>query len=304
MTAAATIQAAGGVVWRFDSSSESGEIEVAIIHRPRYDDWSLPKGKLVRGETFVEGAVREVTEETGFRVKLGRPLGEISYEKVSGDVSRPKVVRYWAMHAEGGVFTSGNEVDQLRWVSLGIAFAMLTHDRDREVLERFASGPVLTRTVLLVRHALAGSRSKWKGDDRLRPLDEDGTRQAEALVWLLTRWDVREIVAADLLRCVQTVEPLAGALGLSIKEEPLVSEDVYPGRERDAVDLLRSSGSENVGSVVCSQGGVVPDLLSRLAAQDGVDLPDELAYKKGSVWALTFDGPALVAAEYFPPPDL
>lgn len=298
------IQAAGGVVWRFDSSSDHGEVEVAIIHRPRYDDWSMPKGKLVRGETFVEGALREVTEETGFRVKLGRPLGEITYEKVTGDVARPKVVRYWAMHAEGGLFTPGNEVDQLRWVPLGVAFAMLTHERDREVLERFAEGPVLTRTVLLVRHALAGSRGKWKGDDRLRPLDDEGARQADELVWLLTRWDVREIVSADFRRCVETVEPLAGALGLSIKEEPLFAEDVYPGREHDAVDLLRSLGSEAVGIVVCSQGGVVPDLLTRLAEADGVELPEGLAYKKGSVWALTFDGSVLIDAEYFPPPEL
>lgn len=300
----AVIQAAGGVVWRFDTSSEHGEVEVAIIHRPRYDDWSMPKGKLLRDETFVEGAVREVTEETGLRVKLGRPLGEITYEKVSGGVARPKVVRYWAMHAEGGLFTPGNEVDQLRWVPLGVAFGMLTHERDREVLERFAGGPVLTRTVLLVRHGLAGSRSKWKGDDRLRPLDDDGALQAEELVWLLTRWDVREIVAADFRRCVQTVEPLAAALGLSIKEEPLFAEDVYPGREDDAVEQLRSLGSETVGTVVCSQGGVVPDLLTRLTAADGVHMPEGFAYKKGSVWALTFDGPALIDAEYFPPPEL
>lgn len=301
---AATIHAAGGVVWRFDSSSENGEVEIAIIHRPRYDDWSMPKGKLVRDETFVEGAVREVSEETGFRVKLGRPLGEISYEKVTGDVARPKTVRYWAMHWEGGVFTPGNEVDQLRWAPLGVALDMLTHERDRDVLERFASGPVLTRTVLLVRHGLAGSRGKWKGDDRLRPLEDAGARQADELVWLLTRWDVREIVSADFVRCSQTVEPLAAALGLSIKEEPLFSEDVYPGHESDALELLRSAGSENVATVVCSQGGVIPDLLARLAATDGVKLPEHLAYKKGSVWALTFEGPGLLDAEYFPPPDL
>ena len=288
-------------MWRFDSASDHGDVEVAIIHRPRYDDWSLPKGKLVRGESFVEGAVREATEETGFRVKLGRPLGEITYEKVLSGVARPKVVRYWAMHAEGGVFTPGNEVDQLRWVSLGVAFATLTHERDREVLARFADGPVLTRTVLLVRHAPAGSRGKWKGDDRSRPLDEQGRRRAEELVWLLTRWDVREIVAADFVRCIQTVEPLAAALGLSIKEEPLFAEDVYPASEGDALEQLRGSGSDNVGSVVCSQGGVIPGLLDGLSRADGIDLPDDLPYKKGSVWALTFDRRTLLGAEYFSP---
>ncbi len=301
---ASPIKAAGGVVWRLDSTSEQGDVEVGIIHRPRYDDWSLPKGKLVRDETFIEGAVREVTEETGFRVKLGRPLGEICYEKVSGSVTRPKVVRYWAMHAEGGVFMPGNEVDQLRWVPLGVAFGMMTHERDREVLERFAEGPVLTRSVLVVRHATAGSRSKWKEDDRLRPLDDNGVRQAEQLVWLLTRWDVREIVSADFVRCVQTVEPLAAAVGLSIKEEPLFAEDVYPDKPGDAVALIRTSGSENVATVVCSQGGVIPDLVARIAATDGVTLPPDLPDKKGSFWALTFDGDKLIDSEYFPPPDL
>ena len=292
------------MLWRFDSASEHGEVEVAVIHRPRYDDWSFPKGKLHHDETFLEGAIREVTEETGCRVKLGRPLGEISYEKVTGGTARPKVVRYWAMHAEGGVFTPDNEVDLLRWVSLGEANEMLTHERDREVLERFARGPLLTRTVLLVRHATAGSRGKWKGDDRLRPLDENGVRQAEELVWLLTRWDVREIVSADFVRCSQTVAPLGAAVGLSTKEEPVLSEDVYPERPEDAVALVRACGSENVATVVCSQGGVVPDLLMRIADADGMRLPDDLPYKKGSVWALTFDGGALVDTEYFAPPEL
>lgn len=297
-----TIKAAGGILWRADSGSDNGGVEVAVIHRPRYDDWSFPKGKLVHDETFLEGAVREVAEETGYRFKLGRPLGDVSYIKTSESNSRPKVVRYWAMQAEGGVFTPGNEVDQLRWLPLQDAAAHVTHDRDREVLERFAAGPTVTRTVLIVRHATAGTRQKWKGDDRERPLDSDGARQAEELVWLLTRWDVREVVSADYVRCVQTVEPLAAAVGLSIALEPALSEDAYEDLTPQALELARTCGSDHVATVFCTQGAVIPDLLERLAREDGVALPEDLAYKKGSVWALTFDGKRLVTCEYFPPP--
>src|SRR5688572_5809489 len=114
------IRAAGGVLWRLPPEPRNGgpEIEVAVIHRPRYDDWSLPKGKLAKSESFIEGALREVLEETGFRVKLGRSLGEIRYWKNVGGTEREKVVRYWAMQQDGGTFSPNNEVDELRWLPL------------------------------------------------------------------------------------------------------------------------------------------------------------------------------------------
>jgi 8-oxo-dGTP diphosphatase len=169
------------------------------------------------------------------------------------------------------------------------------------VLERFAAAPALTRTVLLVRHASAGNRSDWDGDDRLRPLDELGRGQSEGLIWLLTRFDVREIVSADLTRCVGTMEPLSSAVGVTIKENTLLSEEGYPGHEAETLALIRASGSENTAVVICSQGGVIPDVLSRLADEDSVELPLPPPAKKSSVWSLTFDATRLVAAEYFPP---
>jgi 8-oxo-(d)GTP phosphatase len=132
------IRAAGGVVWR---PGPREDVEVAIIHRPRYDDWSIPKGKLAPGEPEVEGAIREVMEETGYRVRLGRPLGEVRYLKSSGDIERPKVVRYWAMEAAGGSFARTREVDELRWLPVAEAKKIVTHDHDRGILTRFESGP-------------------------------------------------------------------------------------------------------------------------------------------------------------------
>jgi 8-oxo-(d)GTP phosphatase len=242
-----------------------------------------------------------VTEETGYRVQIRRPLGEVSYQKGSGTDQRTKIVRYWSMHAEGGIFSPSREVDQLRWVSINEALNLLSHKRDLAILRTFAEGPVLTKSVLLVRHGSAGSSSNWSGDDQKRPLDQTGVAQADALVWLLTRFDVREIISAPPVRCVQTMEPLGGAVGLTISEEATFGETDYYGHEAQAERLLRKAGSEGTAAVVCSQGGVIPDMLARLAVKDRVSLPDPVVAKKGSVWSLTFAAKKLLAAEYFPP---
>lgn len=299
------IRAAGGVLWRHaDFPGRERGMEVAVIHRPRYDDWTLPKGKLAPGETEIEGAVREVMEETGFRVRLGRPLGQVRYLKRAGPGKRPKVVRYWAMQSEGGGFSPNREVDELRWLSPAAAEELLTHERDRQLVEKLVRGPVLTSSVLLVRHGSAGDRNKWKGDDRVRPLDETGWEQAEELTRTLSRYAVEQIVSADYVRCVQTVEPLSDAIGLKIIEESLFSEDGYPGHEEEALALLRSYAKPPDATVVCSQGNAIPDLLARLTLQDHVDIPHPPPNKKGSVWSLTFDGPQLFSAEYISPPKL
>ena len=298
----ATIRAAGGVLWReVTGAGPDPVVEVVVVHRPQYEDWSLPKGKLAPGEREVDGAIREVLEETGYHVRLGRPLGETRYLKEQGGLQRPKVVRWWAMEATGGVFTPTREVDELRWVSLAEAHSLLTRETDRDLLERFVRGPAPTRVVLLVRHASAGSRATWQGDDHERPLDECGYAQADELVRLLAHFDPTEIVSADFVRCRETVQPLAEALGISIRDERVLSELDYPGREQEAVTLLRTIGGPHHASVACSQGDVIPDLLGRLAAEDAVDLPD-VSSRKGSTWALTFQGPRLVSGEYFPPP--
>jgi 8-oxo-(d)GTP phosphatase len=292
------------VLWRRGGDSDEPSIEIAVIHRPRYDDWTIPKGKLTPGESDLEGAVREVLEETGFRVHVGRPLGEVRYMKRGPDGDRPKVVRYWAMEADGGSFSPTPEVDELKWVTLGEAEVLLTFDRDRDVLQRFVRGPALTGCVLVVRHASAGDRSTWQGEDRDRPLDAAGWDQAMALVRLLSRYQVGTIVSADYERCIQTVVPLAESIGVPIQQEKVLSETGYPGNETECLELLRDYGSRRDAVVICSQGGVIPDALRRLAEEDHVTLGGQLPNKKGSVWALTFDGIRLFGAEYFAPPRL
>jgi 8-oxo-dGTP diphosphatase len=124
---AAEVKAGGGVVVRH---GENGP-EVAVVHRPRYDDWSFPKGKLDRGESFEDGALREVEEEIGLRCRLGDELSPTAYRDNKG---RAKVVRYWLMEPLDGAFEPSDEVDEMRWVSLDDAGALLSYDRDRELL--------------------------------------------------------------------------------------------------------------------------------------------------------------------------
>jgi 8-oxo-(d)GTP phosphatase len=300
-----TIRAAGGVLWRATSDgTPEPTIDVALIHRPRYDDWSFPKGKLATGESEVDAAIREVLEETGFHVRLGRPLGETRYVKEQNGYQRPKVVRWWAMEAAAGAFSPTREVDMLRWLSLSEANEQLSRPEDRELLERFVRGPAPTRVVLLVRHASAGRRATWTGDDRVRPLDDCGRLQADELVRLLAHFDPSLIVSADFVRCRQTVEPLAASLRLPIQDVPELSELGYPGHEDEAVRLIRTVGEPHETVVACSQGEVIPDLLDRLAREDDVDLPSPLAAKKAGTWALTLRDERLAGGEYFPPPSV
>jgi 8-oxo-dGTP diphosphatase len=127
------VLAAGGVVWR---KIENGETEVLLVHRPKYDDWTLPKGKLDGGETAEEAALREVEEETGLQVTLGDELPSTDYHDRFG---RPKNVRYWAMDVTGGEFHPNKEVDEVRWLPLEAAKDALSYARDRDVLDAFAA---------------------------------------------------------------------------------------------------------------------------------------------------------------------
>jgi 8-oxo-dGTP pyrophosphatase MutT (NUDIX family) len=132
MEASNHVHAAGGVIRRH---GPDGGLEVALVHRPKYEDWTLPKGKLEAGESHEEAALREVEEETGLSCRLERELDPVSYTDPKG---RPKTVRYWVMTVVGGEFRENREVDELRWLSRAAAAAMLTHERDQGTLEALA----------------------------------------------------------------------------------------------------------------------------------------------------------------------
>ncbi|UGT63767.1 NUDIX hydrolase [Nocardia asteroides] len=291
----ADIHAAGAVLWRPARASGAGEIEIALVHRPKYRDWSLPKGKLEPGESPVLAAVREVTEETGVRCVLGRYLGHVTYP-VPGH-RRLKRVDYWAAEARDGEFGPNDEVDDLVWHSPDKVMRELSYPMDRQVLRTFGMLPPRTSTLLLVRHAKAGQRGKYAGPDRERPLEPAGAEQALTLVPNLLAFGARQVFSADPVRCVQTVAPLADSLGVDVGLEPALSEDAYAVDPAAALTRIRELVSDSTVRVVCSQGKVIPHLMREWAAADGLTLPPA-RNRKGSVWVLSFVDGRMVAADH------
>jgi len=280
-----TIRAAGGVVWRDDS----GPLRIAVIHRDRYDDWSLPKGKLNHGESRLSAAVREVHEETGAVVVATRRLIETAY--LVDDV--PKTVQFWAMRYRSGEFTRNSEVDDLRWLPLPEARTALTHDVDRSVLDAFAARPVPQSVIVLLRHAKAGRRTQWQGDDRLRPLDKAGRLQARELPAFLPAFTPVSVVSADRVRCVQTLEPFAVATGMDLAISPAFSDESYLDDPEATRNELLALAKSLPAAVVCSQGIAVPGLVTDLTG-----LEDTRA-RKGAAWVLSFADGAVVSADYY-----
>lgn len=317
-SAVRTVRAAGAVLWRADAG---GGTEVAVVHRPRYDDWSLPKGKIDPGENAARAASREVAEETGFSCALSRHLAEVAYSIPSRDGGTvEKRVDYFAAAARDGVFQPNEEVDVLRWMSPASARERLSYHHDGRVLDAFERLPTDVATLLLVRHADAGTREEFAGDDDLRPLSGSGRRQSAALRELLPLYGPERVYAAPRTRCEQTVEPVAADLGVGVGDEPLLSEEGHWPDPQSSLQRLLSIAAGPGPAVVCSQGGVIPEVVGRLVKASGLR-PDELAGArhmaavgripsgKASVWTLTFrcdagdDEPVrLVAADYLDDP--
>ena len=254
------VRAAGVVVFR------PGK-QVLLVHRPRYDDWSFPKGKLDRGEHPTSAAVREVAEETGVHVRLGPPLNSQRY-LTSG---RMKTVDYWVGRAVGdddvSSYQPNHEIDAVEWVPYDEALERLTYPHDRDTLREAKKLRRKTHAVVVLRHGAARSRRAWHGDDRIRPLLQSGRLQAEHLVAVLAAYDVTRVISSSSARCVQTVWPYADTTGWKLEEEDgLSEEDATAESVLGVVDQV-VAGVE--GAVVCTHRPVVPTVL------DALGLPDE-----------------------------
>ncbi len=287
------VHAAGAVLWR----EHAGRTEVAIVHRPRYDDWSLPKGKVDPGEAHPVTAVREIREETGFHSRLGRRLAVISYP-VEDTVKR---VVYWAAGAHAGEFLANEEVDELLWLAPEEAMKRLQYPHDRKVLRRFTKVPADTQTTIIVRHGRAGSRKKYKGEDWKRPLDKLGRAQAESLVGQLLAFGATELHAAPRVRCQQTLTPLAQELGAEIEVESALTDEAYAEDHKTARARILEIAATGKTPVICTQGKVIPDLIAWWCERDGVR-PDKSRNRKGSTWVLSSVGGRLVAADHIGSP--
>ncbi|WP_327089315.1 NUDIX hydrolase [Nonomuraea sp. NBC_01738] len=272
-----TLRAAGSVLWRGDASAP----EVALVHRPRYDDWTFPKGKLKTGEHMIAAAVREVREETGLTITVGRALPPIHY-LLKG---RTKRVDYWAGRVvEQASFVPGAEVDELVWLPLDRARARLTYSWDGGLLHALMSVPLTTVPLLLVRHGSAGSRQAWTGDDDLRPLDAEGRAQAATIAQILPAYRPELLLSSPSRRCVQTLP----GLGMEIRTDRLLSEDRQdPEKTPALVDAI------TVPAAVCSHGKVLPELISALSGTD-------VHLRKGSFAVLHRVGHETVGVERYP----
>ncbi len=302
----AAVVAAGTVPWR-----RSGDgIEVLVVHRPRYDDWSLPKGHQKTDEPVTATAVRETLEEAGVSTRIGGRLGHTGYRGPDG---RPKVVHYWAAEVvtDHG-FTPNSETDERRWLTPRDAASLLSYPHDAELVERLGAVGTPESTVLFVRHAKAGNRMNWEGDDDLRPLSEPGQAQADLLAEFLPRFGPDRVVTAPPLRCVQTIEPLVAKTGLDPTVEPLLGEHGYWDDPETGRARFRELASTPGVTAMSSQGGVIPDVVEALlhAEQHGrgrgtVAVPEDgVPSQKASTWVLGFaaDGEMLFADYYRRPP--
>lgn len=289
-------QAGGGLLWR--TNPDSGEVEFALVHRPRYDDWSLPKGKVDPGEQLVITARREVAEETGHLATVGRAVGDVRYAMQGG----MKYVRYWSMSAAPasgpGPATSPidpKEIDDVCWLPARAAERRLTYQHDSRLLRRALRAPLTTTSVLLVRHGQAGDKKTWHAPDELRPLDALGEASAARLRVVGPCYAPRRVLSAEPVRCVQSVRPLADALGLTVEVEPVLSKQSFADKPEATAERVLELAEAGEPAVVCSQGEVIPDLLRALGWERR-----QPSTRKGSVWTLSFDGRRLVDADYDP----
>ena len=254
------MRAAGAVVTR-----KGGD--VLLVHRPKYDDWSFPKGKIDPGEHAVTAAVREVAEETGLDVRLGPALTSQRYRMSNG---RWKSVDYWTARVIGSDDVSryqvNEEIDAVEWVPWPAAMLRLTYPYDRDTLAEAKPLRRKTRALVVLRHGKARARGGWRKDDRKRPLVQLGEAQAQRLVPLLAAFDVTSAHTSSSVRCVQTVTPYVDTTGWPTKQYDELSEE---GASVDAVvqlvDALLEAGES---AVVCTHRPVLPTLL------DALQLPD------------------------------
>ncbi|HEY9563443.1 MAG TPA: NUDIX hydrolase [Nocardioides sp.] len=266
--------------------------QVLVVHRPKYDDWSFPKGKLDRGEHITACAVREVREETGLDVRLGLPLVDQHYRVrpvvKSGVTVSDKVVHYWTGRVVGDRDVSGYrpnaEIDQVRWVPLDEAATLLTHSRDRATLAEAAAVPDRTRILIVLRHAKARSREHWHDDDRLRPLLKLGEGQAERLARVLAAYDITRLVSSSSTRCVQTLTPYAALCGRPVTTlDGLSEEDATPESVLASVDTLIASKKR---AVLCTHRPVLPDVFFTLGLADPQLEPGQMLvvhHRRGAV---------------------
>ena len=255
------IQAAGAVLWR---KSDKLKLEIAIIHRPRYDDWSLPKGKVESGESHISAGYREIQEETGYESTFGPEIGTVVY-KMEG---APKQVRYWAAAATVKTGTPNpQEVDEVLWLEPIQAKEKLSNKDDRAIVDFFLEFGADTFPIILLRHAKALKRTDWDGDDGDRPLEHRGQLQAKRLLPIYLPYGISEIHTSDALRCIETIDLMARL----IEKTPIFSADLSEygnAKDKEApLDYVQDLMDRGIPAIVCSHNPIIPKLVKKLVGK-------------------------------------
>lgn len=261
------VYAAGALVWRVVDD----KLRILVIHRTKYRDVTLPKGKVDPGETLPETAVREVFEETGIRVTLGVPVGVSHYRLPS---KKQKIVHYWAAEASDKAIRTSNfvpnkEVAGLEWVSPKHALKYLSYPVDVEILERFleleGDGVLRTFPLIVLRHAKAMARSDWAGSDSARPLTTKGSRQAKLIVGTLQAFNPKRIVSSSAVRCVTTAVPFSVANNRDIIQTDDLSQDSFEAGEADVRSVVGKRVRSGKAAIICSHRPVIPTIFREIA---------------------------------------
>lgn len=289
------ILAAGAVVWR---RNEHDEIEVALVHRPKYDDWSLPKGKVEGDESLIACAFREVVEETGLSVRFGQRLGSVTYSVEE----KTKNVTYWSARVLGEQGKPNPlEVDDLRWFSVDDAHGKVSKESDREVIEKFHDCESDTKPLILLRHAKAIERSDWAGEDTDRPLSSVGERQAKRLLTNFLPFAVEEIHSSSAVRCYETITPMARGLGVDFFFTDSLTEEVFYKNNERAGKYIDRLLVNDYTTLVCSHNPILPTIASNFVDKFGVDVPTT-KLEPGDAWVAHHVEREVVAIDFLPGP--
>jgi len=276
MTVATTLPvlAAGAVCWRI----VDGRVRVLLVHRTQHRDVSLPKGKLDPGETLPQTAVREILEETGLKVTLGAPLGDIGYTLPGG---RDKKVSYWAAEVDDEAvahskFKPNDEIAALEWVSLAKAQKKVSYAHDSDILTTFAerldAGTARTFAIITLRHAKTVPGELWDGPDATRPLLPRGEQQAISIAKGLAAYGPRRIFTSTAARCIATVGPVAEATAVRVKQTETLSQDSYELGEAPLHEVVAKRLRRQQSVLICTHGPVLPDLIDEIAHQTGTPI--------------------------------
>ena len=255
------VTAAGTVLLR---TNKQGQQQVLLIHRPGYDDWSLPKGKIDADEYLPGCAARETVEETGVTPRLGVPVDQMRYPVAAGT----KTVSYWRAEViSKRPRKPDSEVDQSRWMSIKRAIATVSHADEIPLIEQATTLPHTT-PIVVVRHAKAMQRKVWTGRDQARPLDSRGRRQSELLVPLIRAYGVQRAVSSSSSRCMQTLKPFARATGLDVEGWATLSEEQAKDNPKAVTTLMQRLVKEALTAdapmVICGHRPVLPIMLTAL----------------------------------------